>query len=79
MLRRIGLDACPYCGNFEVYGSRPETGLDRLLALFLFDISRCHGCMRQHYRLIFLPAPDFPHKRDSQATTKDDEWKPKAS
>ena len=58
---RIGLgDTCPHCGSFAVFRSRPETRLAKALELFLFDIARCHGCMRQHYRPLAFPAPEFP-------------------
>jgi hypothetical protein len=77
MLLRIGVEACPYCRSLEVYRSRPETWLDRVFALFLFDIARCHGCMRQHYRYILFPAPEFPIQSEEQEAKniKPDEWK----
>jgi len=65
---RVGLEACPYCDSLEVYRSRPETWLDRTFAVFLFDIARCHGCMRQHYRLLLFPAPEFPVRSEYEST-----------
>jgi hypothetical protein len=58
---KIGMDdACPYCGNLEVYRSQPTTWLERVCVLCLLDLARCHGCMRQHYRLLLFPAPEYP-------------------
>ena len=65
---RVGLEACPYCDSLEVYRSQPETWLDGMLAPFLFDISRCHGCMRQHFRPLMFPAPDFPVRSEGEST-----------
>lgn len=72
MLHRIGLEDCPYCGNSEVYRSKPEVWLDGLLSLFLFDLARCHGCMRQHYRFILFPAPEFSLVADPQVDAEED-------
>lgn len=81
---KIGLDdCCPYCGNFAVYRSRPETRVGRACWLLMLDLARCHGCMRQHYRLIFSPAPEYPgrcaeevyadsYARTGSALTSDD-------
>jgi hypothetical protein len=57
---RIGLNVCPYCSNSKVYRSRPTTWLDRAYVPFVLQLVRCHGCMRQHYRPLFWPAPEFP-------------------
>jgi len=58
---KIGFDdCCPYCGNLAVYRSRPETRFGRACSLLMLDLARCHGCLRQHYRLIFSPAPEYP-------------------
>lgn len=40
--------------------------LDRMFSLLLFDISRCHGCLRQHYRPILFLAPDFPAQSEDE-------------
>jgi hypothetical protein len=58
---KIGFDdCCPYCGNLAIYRSRPETRFGRACWLLMLELARCHGCMRQHYRLFFSPAPDHP-------------------
>jgi len=60
---KIGFDdCCPYCGNFAVYRSRSETRFGRACWLLMLDLARCHGCMRQHYRLIFSPALEYPSR-----------------
>jgi len=57
---RIALEGCPYCGSFEVYRSQPATWLDRACVFLLLDLARCHGCMRQHFRPLLFPAPEYP-------------------
>ena len=57
---RVGLNDCPYCRNRAVYRSHPEKWVDQMCVLFLMQLVRCHGCMRQHYRPLFWPAPEFP-------------------
>jgi hypothetical protein len=80
VMRRIGLNRCPYCGNFEVYRSRiePVTWLDRACVLFLLQLVRCHGCMRRHYRPLLFPAPEYPTrsaKKSAQTPANDEKWK----
>ncbi len=55
-------DSCPYCGNLAVYRSQPETWLARVCLLLPLELVRCHGCMRQHYRPLLSPAPEFPSR-----------------
>jgi len=75
VMHRIGFDVCPYCCNSKIYRSHPENWLDRILNFFPFDLARCHGCMRQHYRLLAFPAADFPAPagRKSDEQIADDE------
>jgi hypothetical protein len=54
-MHRIGLQNCPYCGSLEVYASKPKTIWDRVLAIFLARLVRCHTCMRRHYRPFSFP------------------------
>ena len=73
---RVGLNDCPYCRNVAVYRSKPTTWPDHVCGLFLLRLVRCHGCMRQHYRPIFWPTPEFPilsAKKPLQARTDDDQ------
>ncbi len=73
---RIGLEHCPYCLSFKVYRSRPTTLLDRACVLFLLQLVRCHGCMRQYYRPLFRPTPEFPTlsaKKTIQTRIEDEE------
>ncbi len=55
-MRRIGLKNCPYCGSPEVYISTPKTSWEKLPALFLLKLVRCHTCMRRHFRPLLAPA-----------------------
>jgi len=61
-MRRIGLKNCPYCGSSKVYISAAKTLWERLPALFLLRLVRCHGCMRRHVRPLLLPAPKRPEE-----------------
>jgi hypothetical protein len=59
-MRRIGLKNCPYCGASEVYVSAPKTFWERVPAVFLLGLVRCHRCMRRHYRPMLLPTAGTP-------------------
>jgi hypothetical protein len=59
-MRRIGLKNCPYCGSSKVYISTPKTLGEKLPALFLLQLVRCHACMRRHLRPLFAPAAKHP-------------------
>jgi hypothetical protein len=64
-MRRIGVKNCPYCGASEVYVSAPKTFWERVPAVFLLGLVRCHRCMRRHYRPMFLPAAENPARNTS--------------
>jgi len=74
VMYRVGLNDCPYCGNVAVYRSKPTRLIDRVCMIFLLQIVRCHGCMRQHYRPIFWPTTEFPisAKKSVQTRANDD-------
>jgi hypothetical protein len=56
LMRRIGLSACPYCGEAgELYTSSPKTWRDEACCFFFLQVVRCHSCMRRHYRPLFMP------------------------
>jgi hypothetical protein len=59
-MRRIGLKMCPYCRSSEVYVSGPKTFWERIPAMFLLRLVRCHNCMRRHYRSPLLSAKHSP-------------------
>jgi hypothetical protein len=59
-MRRIGLKDCPYCGSSKVYISTPKTLWEKLPALFLLQLVRCHACMRRHFRPLLAPAAKHP-------------------
>jgi len=59
-MRRIGLQNCPYCGSNNVYASTPKTSWERVPAVFLLQLVRCHHCMRRHFRPFLLPAAKYP-------------------
>jgi hypothetical protein len=75
VMRRIGFNDCPYCGNSEVYRSHPKTWAGRACVLFLLEFVRCHRCMRHHYRPLFFPAPEYvtPSAKRPVQTRTDDE------
>jgi hypothetical protein len=71
---RIGLNDCPHCGSSEVYRSHLKTLLDHVGLFLLLGPVRCHGCMRRHYRPLFLPASEFidlPAKKPVRAYPDD--------
>jgi hypothetical protein len=87
-MRKIGLKSCPYCGKSdEIYSSRPKSWRDELCGLLFLQVVRCHGCMRRHYRPLFLPPvsiweePDNKkpiQKKPIQAIASDDEKRKQA-
>ena len=74
-MRRIGLQECPYCSSLEVYESRATTWLRRASELVLLRTVRCHGCMRRHYRPVWvttLKSPTPAVKKDAHAVANED-------
>ena len=74
-MRRISLTDCPYCGSSNVYRSHAKAWTDLAGLVFLLGLARCHGCMRRHYRPLFLPAPEYvisSAKKPSQTRTEDE-------
>ena len=69
----IGFMGCPYCPSFKVHRSQPVTWLQRASVLFLLRLVRCHVCLRQHYRPIFLPTTDSPLSAKKSVRTADGE------
>ena len=78
-MRRIGLKNCPYCSSSKVYISAPKTLWEKLPALFLLRLVRCHSCMRRHFRPLLAPlakhpesypVPAEPTKGDPTKTTQ---------
>jgi len=63
-MRRVGLIRCPYCGDSDVKRSRINNLWEKLSALFLLRLSRCHSCWRRHYRPMFLPVAKAPERRN---------------
>jgi len=55
-VNRISFRDCPYCSSSEVYRSHRKTWGDLAALFFLLCPTRCHGCMRRHFRPIFLRA-----------------------
>jgi|SRR5580658_8658372 hypothetical protein len=77
VMRRIGLNSCPYCGGLEVFRSHPRTWLDRA-CVFLFRFARCHLCLHHYYRPLLLPPLEYPNaagKKTTQPTSKDEKQK----
>jgi hypothetical protein len=72
VLRRVGLERCPYCLDEEVYRSRSEplTLLDRLCMLFFLQLVMCHQCERRHYRPVFFSAPEYPRRALEQKSAR---------
>ena len=68
VMRRIGLNSCPYCGGHEVFRSHPRTWLDRA-CVFLFPLGRCHQWMHHYYRPPLLPPLEYPNAAGKKPTT----------
>lgn len=78
VMRRIGLQECPYCSSHEVYESQGTTCRGRASGLLLLRVVRCHGCMRRHYGPIWVPALEYPTlsvKKQAQAVAHEDKQK----
>ena len=58
-MHKIAVRDCPYCDSSEVYRSHPKTLVEKASVLFLVRLVRCHGCMRRHYRPLFLPVSEY--------------------
>jgi len=58
-MRRISFTDCPYCCSSKVYRSHCKRWGDFASLLFLLAPTRCHDCMRRHFRPIFIPAPRY--------------------
>lgn len=74
IMRKIGLNDCPYCASSEVYRSHPKTWSDLASLFFLLGLARCHCCMRRHYRPLFFSAPEYvtPSAKRPVRTRADD-------
>lgn len=59
-MRRIGLNACPYCGGSDVYASTAKTFWEKISVVLLLRHVRCDECRRRHFRPLFIPAPKRP-------------------
>jgi hypothetical protein len=70
LMRRIGMNHCPYCGKDDaLYSSRPETWRDELCLFVFLQVVNCHCCMRRHYRPLFWPlVPMQPRRKPVQST-----------
>ena len=71
-MRRIGPQDCPYCGNTEIYASRPRTWHE-VCGFFFLQVVRCHSCMRRYYRPLFLPPVPIPPAKKPIQTVANDE------
>jgi hypothetical protein len=79
-MRRIGLQNCPYCGEGEIYASKPKTWRDEVCCFFFLQVVRCHSCMRRHYRPLFLPpVPTQAAKKPAQVTAPPDEQRKRSA
>jgi hypothetical protein len=72
-VHRISFRNCPYCGSSEVYGSHRKTWGDLTALFFLLGPVRCHGCMRRHFRPLFLPARNYITAIVKPITVREDE------
>ena|ERR1700722_1358981 len=73
LMRRIGLQDCPYCGEGEIHTSQPKTWRDEVCCFFFLQVVRCHSCMRRHYRPLFFPAAPTPVTNKAAEIATNDE------
>ena len=78
-MRRIGLQSCPYCGEDDIYASRPRNWHDEVCCFFFLQVVRCHSCMRRHYRPLFLPPVPTPATKKPIQTAANDEQRKRSA